>query len=83
MLKILRFATDIMDQHVDLSTVSTHFDNITKNLQEYENTLNRKERKNKKYIALLRAEYTRRADIIEEINSVYTEIRYLEKNSLN
>jgi len=54
--------------------------NIAANLEEYASKSNKKERKNKKYIELLRAEYTKREKIIEDINTVYSEIRYMVQN---
>jgi len=54
-----------------------YYANINANLEEYANKSNKKERKNKKYIELLRAEYTKREQVIEDINTVYSEIRYM------
>lgn len=66
-----------MDVPMKEDDAGSYYAKINANLEEYANKSNKKERKNKKYIELLRVEYSKREQVIEDINTVYSEIRYM------
>ena len=67
----------IMEIHDEGYSIPEMVENIKINIDIYEQKTNKKAQKNRKYNIMIHQKYIEHADIIENIDKTYAEIRYL------
>jgi len=58
-------------------SITQMVEKIKINVDKYQQKTNKKAQKNRKYNVMIHQKYIEHADIIENIDKIYTEIRYL------
>jgi len=69
-----------MEIQDDKYSITQMVDEIKINIDKYQQKTNKKAQKNRKYNVMIHQKYIEHADIIENIDKTYAEIRYLMRD---